>query len=124
MANHNDLGKKGEELAVNYLKSHGFEILDVNWKFSKTEIDVIAKKDKELIIIEVKTRSNINFGFPEEAVNFAKQERIFNATNHYVEVNELDLNVRFDIISIIKEKKKYKVHHLENAFYPYNNLSS
>ena len=68
MAEHNELGKKGEELAVKYLQEDGYEILDRNWTFQKAEIDIIAQKDNYLAIVEVKTRSSLDFGDPQDFV--------------------------------------------------------
>ena len=67
MAEHNELGKLGEELAVEYLKKEGYEILETNWVFQKAEIDIIAKKDEIIAVIEVKTRSSIDFGLPQDS---------------------------------------------------------
>ena len=68
MAEHNELGKKGEELAVEYLRENGYKILDRNWVFQKAEIDIIAQKDNFLAVIEVKTRSSTDFGLPQDFV--------------------------------------------------------
>ncbi len=68
MAEHNELGKKGEELAVNHLEENGYEILERNWVFQKAEIDIIAQKDEVLAIVEVKTRSSLDFGSPQDFV--------------------------------------------------------
>ena len=68
MAKHYDLGKKGEEIAANYLAEKGYKIIARNWRFGKDEIDIIAEHDNFLVIIEVKTRSSSDYGEPEEAV--------------------------------------------------------
>lgn len=72
MAAHNDLGKLGEELAVDFLQKAGYEILETNWTFQKAEIDIIAKKDTVLAVVEVKTRSSLLFGLPQDFVNSKK----------------------------------------------------
>ncbi len=117
MAQHNQLGKKGEQLAVDFLIKNGYNILDRNYRFDRAEVDIIAKKEEILSIIEVKTRTNIDFGNPE---NFVKPKQIKNlvkAVNEYVTENDLDLEVRFDIISIIKKGNKFEIEHLKDAFY-------
>ena len=117
MASHNDLGNKGEQLAVDYLKEHHYEVLVRNYRFQKAEIDIIAQKDDILAVIEVKTRSSSYFGNPQDFVNKKKIELLLKATNHYIEVHDLDLEIRFDIIAIIHKDNTTKIEHLEAAFY-------
>ena len=117
MADHNDLGKLGEEMAVEFLQKNGYGILETNWVFQKAEIDIIAKKENILAIIEVKTRSSKDFGLPQDFVKPKKIQHLVKAVNEYVVFNDLDLNIRFDIIAISKEDRKFVVEHLEDAFY-------
>ncbi|MCG2610251.1 YraN family protein [Flavobacterium sp. SM15] len=117
MAKHNDLGKLGEDLAVNYLRDQGYDILERNWVFQKAEIDIIAQKNEALIIVEVKTRSNLEFGNPQDFVNPKKIKLLVKAVNEYVTLNDLDCNTRFDIIAIKKDATKYEIEHLQDAFY-------
>lgn len=117
MAEHNDLGKFGEELAVDFLEKNGYEILETNWVFQKAEIDIIAQKDTILAIVEVKTRSSIEFGLPQDFVKPKKIQLLVKAVNEYVISNDLDVEVRFDIIAIYKEDKQFKIDHIEDAFY-------
>ena len=117
MAQHNELGKFGEEMAVAYLQKEGYEILETNWTFQKAEIDIIAQKENVLAIIEVKTRSSIDFGLPQDFVKPKKIQLLVKAVNEYVLRNDIDLNVRFDIIAINKENNEYKIEHLMDAFY-------
>ncbi|WP_100610366.1 YraN family protein [Confluentibacter lentus] len=117
MAQHNELGTKGEQLAVDFLLKYGYDILDRNYRFDKAEVDIIAKKDTILAIIEVKTRSTIDFGNPQDFVKPKQIQRLVKAVDEYIIVNELDVEVRFDIIAIIKQGKGFKIEHLENAFY-------
>lgn len=117
MAEHNDLGKIGEELAVSYLLEKGYEILETNYTARKAEIDIIARKEDWLIVVEVKTRSTIDFGSPEDFVNKKKIKLLVKAIDEYVEQSGLDLEIRFDIIAITKEKDKFNLEHLEDAFY-------
>ena len=117
MAQHNELGKKGEQLAVNYLLENGYEIVERNYRFQKAEVDIIAKKENTLAIVEVKTRSTADFGNPQDFVKPKQIQRLVKAVDEYVTENGLDVEVRFDIIAIVKEGKHFNVEHLENAFY-------
>ena len=117
MAEHNDLGKLGEELAVDFLEKKGYEILETNWVFDKAEIDIIAQKENILAVVEVKTRSTIEFGLPQEFVKPKKIQLLVKAINEYVNKNDLDVEVRFDIVAIHKENNNYNLEHIEEAFY-------
>lgn len=117
MAQHNELGKQGEQLAVDFLLENGYEIVERNFRFDKAEVDVIAKKKEVLAIIEVKTRSTVDFGNPQDFLKPKQIQRIVKAVDEYVTVNKLDVEVRFDIIAIIKNGKQFDIEHLENAFY-------
>ena len=117
MAEHNELGKLGEELAVEFLQKNGYDILETNWTFQKAEIDIIAQKDNILAVVEVKTRSSIEFGLPQDFVKPKKIQLLVKAVNEYIVSNDLDVEVRFDIIAIYKEDKTYKIEHIEDAFY-------
>ena len=117
MAEHNELGKLGEELAVEFLQKKGYDILETNWVFQKAEIDIIAQKENILAIVEVKTRSTVDFGLPQDFVKPKKIQLLVKAVNEYVISNELDVEIRFDIIAIHKEGKNYKIEHIEDAFY-------
>lgn len=118
MSQHNDLGTKGEEIAASYLKEEGYKIIQQNWRYGKDEIDIIAEKDNFVVIVEVKTRSSSYYGEPEDAVDNQKQRFLIRAADAYVNQKAIDLEVRFDIISIIFESGKYTVRHIEDAFYP------
>ena len=118
MAAHNDFGKQGEELAVNYLIEKGYEILERNWRNIHKEIDIIAKKDNVLVIVEVKARQSDEYGEPDIAVTRQKQSRLISAANAYLFQNKLDINTRFDIISIIIRDDIVEINHIEDAFLP------
>jgi putative endonuclease len=117
MAEHNELGKKGEGLAVEYLQENGYKILDRNWTFQKAEIDIIATKENILAIVEVKTRSSLDFGLPQDFVNPKKIQLLVKAVNAYINDREIDFEVRFDIIAIHKNKESFVIEHLIDAFY-------
>lgn len=117
MATHNDLGKKGELLAQEYLVQKGYKILDVNWRFQKAEIDVIAQKNDILAIVEVKTRSSIVVEKPEDSVTPKKIKLLVLAANEYVLQKDLDVEVQFDIITVVKNKaNSFDITHIEDAF--------
>ena len=118
MAEHNEIGVKGEELASFYLEGKGYRILEKNWHFGREEIDIIAQHHDTLIIAEVKTRSGNFFGEPEEFVNRQKQRLLIKAANAYVEKKNIDMEVRFDIIGVILTGNKHRINHIEDAFHP------
>lgn len=117
MAKHNELGKKGEQLAVDFLLKNNYTIVERNYRFDKAEVDIMAKKNDILAIVEVKTRSTADFGNPQDFVKSKQIQRLVKAVDEYVIVNELDVEVRFDIIAIVKEGSAFNIEHLENAFY-------
>ncbi len=118
MAEHNELGKKGEKIAQDFLKEKGYEILETNWHFGSDEIDIISKHNGFLVIIEVKTRSSNAFGEPEIAVTKQKQKFLIRASQNYILKNDINEECRFDIISIIIRNGINTIHHIEDAFYP------
>ncbi len=117
MAKHNELGKKGEEIAADFLQKAGYEILERNWVFQKAELDIIAQKDTILAIVEVKTRTSGDFGLPQDFVKGKKIQNLVKAVDQYMNVNDLDLEVRFDIVGIIINNQETAIEHLEDAFY-------
>jgi len=116
MASHNDLGKLGEEFAKNYLVSKGYSILEKNWRFQKAEVDIIALHDEALIAIEVKTRSSKVFGNPQDFVTIKKRNLLTMAMDHYIQMHDLNVELRFDIIAIYQNNNHLEIEHLENAF--------
>jgi putative endonuclease len=117
MAEHNELGKKGEERAAQYLEDNGYEVIERNFVFQKAEIDIIAKKNNILVIVEVKTRSSIDFGLPQDFVQPKKIQFLVKAANEYLISNDLDLEVRFDIVAVFKKNEHFEIEHIEDAFY-------
>ncbi|WP_026727128.1 YraN family protein [Flavobacterium denitrificans] len=121
MAEHNELGKLGEDLAVSYLEENGYEILERNFVIQKAEIDIIALKESILAIVEVKTRSSLDFGSPQDFVKQKKIQLLIKAVNAYINDREMDfnddLNIRFDIIAIHKTEETFAIEHLTDAFY-------
>jgi len=119
MSFNKDLGNKGEEMAQEFLKNKGFEILETNWTYQRAEVDIIVQQANLLIFVEVKTRSTDYFGRPEEAVHQKKQKLLAKAADAYLKINELEQEVRFDIIAIIHNKTKTLIRHIEEAFFPF-----
>ncbi|MFI5219017.1 MAG: YraN family protein [Bacteroidia bacterium] len=119
MAEHNETGRAGEELAEKYLTEHGYEILSRNWRFGKYEIDIIARKGNVLSIVEVKTRTGNFFGEPEEGVTKKKERFLADAADYYIQSRNLDVECRYDIISITFWGGKYQLNMIEDAFYPF-----
>lgn len=116
MAHHNDIGSQGEKIAAKYLTSKGYTILSCNWRYKKLEIDLIARKNNFLVLVEVKTRSAEIWGLPEEAVSAKKQEQMRQAAEIYLEQNNSDDEIRFDVVSIIMLPGQTKVNLIEDAF--------
>ena len=113
-----ELGRKGEELAVEHLRSIGYEILAVNWFSHHLEIDIIAKDGDELVIIEVKSRGSDSYEHPSEAVSNKKIRFLVNAAEAYIQENNLDFDTRFDVISIVFYGPNFELEHFKDAFYP------
>lgn len=118
MADHNELGTLGEDLATKFLLGEGYTILERNWTFQKAEIDIIAQKEEGTIVfVEVKTRNSAFFGDPQSFVTPAKIKLLVKAANEYLIENELQEEARFDIIAVLKNSKEERIEHFENAFY-------
>lgn len=113
--NNQELGQQGESTAARYLLSRGYALLEQNWRFQQKEIDLIASKGNELIIIEVKTRQNNRFGEAWQFVNRTKQRFLIYAANAYAQKVNWPGAVRFDIIGICHQP--YRLEHIEDAFY-------
>lgn len=117
MAEHNDFGKEAENAAANFLLNNGYQIITRNFRHQKAEIDIIAKKDNLLCIVEVKARSTDAFLEPQEAVNKKKIKMIVAATDAYIEETNETSEVRFDIIAVMPNKSGgFIINHIENAF--------
>jgi len=121
MAEHNDLGKLGEDLAATHLEENGYSIIERNFVIQKAEIDIIAQKDNVLAIVEVKTRSSLDFGSPQDFVKSKKIQLLIKAVNAYINDREKDfqedLEIRFDIVAIHKNGESFAIEHLTDAFY-------
>ena len=111
-------GTEGESRAAEHLRNLGYEVLETNWRLGQEEIDIIARDKDFLVVAEVKTRSTNYFGEPEAFVNKQKQRHLIKAAGAYIDKHNLNLEVRFDIVSVLKSGDNYKVQHIPNAFYP------
>lgn len=118
MAEHNELGKEGEEAAAGYLTEKGYTIRHRNWRSGKKELDIVAQYRNELVVVEVKTRQHLQFGNPEDAVTNKKIRRIVASTDAYLKKFAIDLPVRFDIITLVGKEAPFAIEHIEDAFYP------
>ena len=121
MAEHNDLGRWGEEEAVKYLKKKGYVIYERDWKIGKRDLDIIAKSEDSmcLVFVEVKTRQSAELKEPEFAVDCRKQRNLAIAANAYIKSHPTSLDVRFDIITIIGSHSLIeRIEHIEDAFNP------
>ena len=117
MTNNNlDFGKLGEDLAVNYLINKGYQILERNWRSGHKEIDIIALDGDTLVAVEVKTRKSNTYGEPDTAVGAMKQQMLIWAADAYVRYKNLDVEVRFDIVSIVITDTGEHIEHIEDAF--------
>jgi putative endonuclease len=119
MAEHNDLGIRGEAIATDYLQKKGYIILHKNWRFKKDELDIVANFQGFIVFVEVKTRVNNYVSNPEEAVTKGKQQRLIRAANAYIENYQIDFEARFDVIGIIKNQHTEEIVHIEQAFQPH-----
>ena len=111
-------GIEGENLAREFISCKGWEILATNWKGERCEIDIIAREKGTIVFIEVKARSSAAYGWPEDAVTPAKQRNITDAAEMYLEENNLDTEIRFDIISIHDKNGQPQVYHIIDSFAP------
>jgi len=116
MAYNNDFGKKAEDFAVEFLIRNNFQILERNWRYGKAEIDIISRKGEKIHIIEVKARTSDKIVSPEEAVNIKKIKLLMYAADAYTCVLDEDLDIQFDIISIIYKNSKFNLKYIEDAF--------
>jgi putative endonuclease len=111
------LGKEAEARALDYLLQKGYTIRACNYRFEKGEVDIIAQKDDFLLFIEVKVRTNLQFGFPEEFVSERQQAWYQEVATHYIEKEDWKGPIRFDIIAMIPKEQCWEITHLQDAFY-------
>ena len=110
------IGDYGENIAKLFLEEKGYTILELNFRYKRGEIDIIAAIENTLVFTEVKFRSSSTFGFPEDVVDETKINLIQKVAEHYIEENNWNKNIRFDIISIIERNNNRQIEHFEDAF--------
>jgi putative endonuclease len=118
MTKQKDIGDKGEEIARAYLHKLGYQLLETNWHYHHYEIDIIAKDGKELVIVEVKSRTGTAFEHPSEAVGNRKIRFLIEAAEAYIFKTNSHCDTRFDVITIIFQGEQYELEHYKDAFYP------
>ncbi len=119
MAHHNQVGQRGETIALHYLMEAGHQILETNWRFSRAEVDIISKDGDVLVFTEVKTRSADLYGHPEASINHKKERLLADAAAMYMEQIGHDWEIRFDVIGIVlKNQHAYTLEHFQDAFFP------
>lgn len=111
-------GKFGEQVAKQYLEDCGYEILAVNWRFKRWEADLIAKQEDILVFVEVKTRSSLAFGHPDEFVDEKKRQHMLRLARAYIDMVRHDSEIRFDIVSVYT-KQQVEIRHIKDAFWEY-----
>ena len=108
------IGQNGEDIAVNYLKSLGYEIIERNFSCRQGEIDIIARYKNETVFIEVKARTNSLYGMPADAVNEKKQNRLTKAIKYYIYRNHLENEfIRIDVIEVYLSGDNFKINHIK-----------
>ena len=116
MVKHNKLGKEGELIAFMFLQKENFRVLKTNWRYQKSEVDIIAQKDNFLVFIEVKTSGSKKFGKSEDAIGKKKIALYKDAAEGYLLQYPTEAEIRFDIVSIIIEKDETEIEYIPNAF--------
>ena len=116
MAQHNETGNKAEEMAASFLQKKGYTVLDRNYVFGKGEIDIIAEKDNWLVFVEVRARTEVIYGFPEQTISKAKASLIMKTAENYVYQKDWRGKIRFDIIAIIVGQN-FEIRQFEDVFY-------
>jgi putative endonuclease len=120
MSSSHNLGKKGEKQAADFLREKGYSVLEVNWRYQHKELDIIAEYNNELHIVEVKTRSSGIWQTIDEVVGISKQKNMIVAAEAYIEQNNIDKNIVFDIIYILQTGENEHIELIPNAFYAYD----
>ena len=116
MARHNELGKRGEQAAANFMKAEGYKVLKRNWRMHRHEIDIVAEDEEYIIFVEVKTRTSRQWGNPEDFISKAKIRRIVEAADLYLQINDIEKPARFDIISAVWDGQVFEIEHIDDAF--------
>lgn len=117
MDNRKKLGKIGEEIAVHYLEKSGYQVIEKNFRCRRGEIDIIAKWENEIVFVEVKTRTSKICGDPAEAVTEQKKKHLYLAAGYYMMIRKIEeYPVRIDVIEILWENHRYRLHHIRQVY--------
>lgn len=116
MAQHNELGQKGEDAAARLFAQKGYGIVCRNWKFHGYEIDIVAENNEWIVFAEVKTRTSAQWGNPEDFVGKTRMRRMIEAADHYLKENNIDKPARFDIVAAVWNGREMQMEHIEDAF--------
>jgi putative endonuclease len=115
-----ELGKHGEHKAIDFLREKGYSVIEVNWRYQHKEIDIIAEYNGELHIVEVKTRTSSVWQALDEIVDIAKQKNMILAADAYIQQNNINKNVVFDIVYILQITGKEHIALIPDAFHSYD----
>lgn len=115
MAKHLEAGVWGEQQAVRYLRECGYEIVCVNWRYKRLEVDIIAKDKGVLVFVEVKSRTDSRFGEPKEFVDHKKRRNLIRLADAYISYIKYQGEIRFDIVSVFLEQSKIEL--VKDAFW-------
>lgn len=118
MVSTREIGEIAEGLAQQHLLKLGYKIKDTNWYHGHLELDIVAQDGNELVIVEVKSRNGIRYEHPSEAVTNSKIKRIVEAADAYIQEKNIELETRFDVITVIFIQQKFELEHFKDAFYP------
>ena len=108
-------GLRGENLAADFLERQGYEVMRRNYRYKRAEIDLIVRTPHLLIFVEVKTRSGVQYGEPEQFVNSRKLEKMAEAAQQFMEEQHWQGNIRFDIIAIVERGGEATITHFEDV---------
>ncbi|HNQ17914.1 MAG TPA: YraN family protein [Smithellaceae bacterium] len=110
-------GKKGEKIAIEYLKKNGYHIKEINFRCPLGELDIVAREKKTIVFVEVKTRYSIKSGYPEQSVNFRKQRKLSQLAQWYMQKNKItEQSARFDVVAVTLDKQCVDIKLIKNAF--------
>lgn len=118
MVSQREIGEIAEGLAQQHISKLGYQILETNWYYGHLELDIVARDGDELVIVEVKSRSGLRYEHPSEAVTNTKIKRIVEAADAYIQEKDIELETRFDVITVIFIGQKFELEHFKDAFYP------
>jgi len=124
MSNHTDLGARGEALAASYLENQGYHVIERNYRFERAEVDLIcydptAEPTGDLVFVEVKTRSGLGYGAPEDAVTASKKEQLVKVSEAYLYQHRMERSsARFDVVAIVlHQNSEPDIEHIQHAFW-------